>query len=322
MRPRTAARMPAPSGRTGHACRCLLAADAFSLGRSRPQVSPPPRRRVRLSTRVTTGAIRHELRPIGLSLEGRRRSDRPRRRRPRCHRRLGACRPGRRDHAGQGPPRRAHLRRHELAAFREGLADLGLTFEQLMSCLGGHLCRCLPERPRLLALRAPSGSGPTRSAATRSSRSGSPTASARCWAATSQSTRRATSRRWSAASPPSCCSSRPSTPTTSASRQTPILAGGAKRMPDPPAAPTAFISYSWDDEPHKEWVRGLAARLRRDGIAVPSTSGSCSPATDCPPSWRRRSAITTTCSSSARRTTRSVRIAAGRRRLRGRHHGR
>ena len=32
--------------------------------------------------------------------------------------------------------------------------------------------------------------------------------------------------------------------------------------------PTAFISYSWDDEPHKEWVRGLAADLRADGVAV------------------------------------------------------
>ncbi len=32
--------------------------------------------------------------------------------------------------------------------------------------------------------------------------------------------------------------------------------------------PTAFISYSWDDESHKEWVRGLAARLRGDGVAV------------------------------------------------------
>lgn len=41
-------------------------------------------------------------------------------------------------------------------------------------------------------------------------------------------------------------------------------------MPEQPArdSVTAFISYSWDDEPHKEWVRGLAARLRRDGIAV------------------------------------------------------
>ena len=41
-------------------------------------------------------------------------------------------------------------------------------------------------------------------------------------------------------------------------------------MPEQPAkdSATAFISYSWDDEPHKESVRGLAARLRHDGIAV------------------------------------------------------
>jgi hypothetical protein len=32
--------------------------------------------------------------------------------------------------------------------------------------------------------------------------------------------------------------------------------------------PTAFISYSWDNEPHKEWVRDLATRLRSDGVNV------------------------------------------------------
>jgi hypothetical protein len=30
--------------------------------------------------------------------------------------------------------------------------------------------------------------------------------------------------------------------------------------------PTAFISYSWDPEPHPSWVRELSARLRNDGI--------------------------------------------------------
>ena len=30
--------------------------------------------------------------------------------------------------------------------------------------------------------------------------------------------------------------------------------------------PTAFISYSWDSEPHKGWVRRLGTRLRSDGI--------------------------------------------------------
>ncbi len=30
--------------------------------------------------------------------------------------------------------------------------------------------------------------------------------------------------------------------------------------------PTAFISYSWDDEAHKAWVKDFATRLRGDGI--------------------------------------------------------
>lgn len=32
--------------------------------------------------------------------------------------------------------------------------------------------------------------------------------------------------------------------------------------------PSAFISYSWDDESHKEWVLELATRLRNDGITA------------------------------------------------------
>jgi len=34
------------------------------------------------------------------------------------------------------------------------------------------------------------------------------------------------------------------------------------------APPTAFLSYSWDDESHKQWVRDLATRLRSDGVDV------------------------------------------------------
>jgi hypothetical protein len=30
--------------------------------------------------------------------------------------------------------------------------------------------------------------------------------------------------------------------------------------------PKAFVSYSWDDETHKAWVKALAARLRADGV--------------------------------------------------------
>ena len=41
--------------------------------------------------------------------------------------------------------------------------------------------------------------------------------------------------------------------------------------PIPKAAndiPTAFISYSWDSESHKEWVRTLAEKLRGQGVRV------------------------------------------------------
>lgn len=32
--------------------------------------------------------------------------------------------------------------------------------------------------------------------------------------------------------------------------------------------PTAFISYSWEDEEHIEWVKALASKLRNDGVDV------------------------------------------------------
>ena len=35
-----------------------------------------------------------------------------------------------------------------------------------------------------------------------------------------------------------------------------------------PTHPTAFVSYSWDDDAHKGWVRELAARLRSDAVDV------------------------------------------------------
>jgi len=31
---------------------------------------------------------------------------------------------------------------------------------------------------------------------------------------------------------------------------------------------TAFVSYSWDDDEHKAWARGLAERLRADGVTA------------------------------------------------------
>ena len=39
-------------------------------------------------------------------------------------------------------------------------------------------------------------------------------------------------------------------------------------MSDDSKIPRAFISYSWDSDDHRIWTRGLAARLRSDGIDV------------------------------------------------------
>ena len=51
------------------------------------------------------------------------------------------------------------------------------------------------------------------------------------------------------------------------------LGAGAERQATSDASssnkqdpPTAFISYSWDDESHMSWVKELATRLRKDGI--------------------------------------------------------
>ena len=41
----------------------------------------------------------------------------------------------------------------------------------------------------------------------------------------------------------------------------------SKTQPEP-VPPTVFVSYSWDDELHKRWVRELAGRLRGDGVDV------------------------------------------------------
>ena len=39
--------------------------------------------------------------------------------------------------------------------------------------------------------------------------------------------------------------------------------------PEPdPTVPKTFISYFWDDDAHKEWVKQLATRLREDGVDV------------------------------------------------------
>ncbi|MBX7132747.1 MAG: toll/interleukin-1 receptor domain-containing protein [Fimbriimonadaceae bacterium] len=39
-------------------------------------------------------------------------------------------------------------------------------------------------------------------------------------------------------------------------------------MPNDQNQPTAFISYCWESEDHKLWVRNLATRLRHDGVDV------------------------------------------------------
>jgi len=45
---------------------------------------------------------------------------------------------------------------------------------------------------------------------------------------------------------------------------------------------TAFISYSWDDDAHKEWVRTLAERLRADGVDVTLDQWSAIPGDQLP----------------------------------------
>lgn len=48
----------------------------------------------------------------------------------------------------------------------------------------------------------------------------------------------------------------------------PVVSPAAKFLADPssPATKTVFISYSWDSEAHKTWVRELATRLRTNGV--------------------------------------------------------
>ncbi len=52
-------------------------------------------------------------------------------------------------------------------------------------------------------------------------------------------------------------------------------------MPDtPPPPPRCFISYSWDSEDHKEWVRELATRLRECGVDAVLDQFHCKPGMD------------------------------------------
>ena len=46
------------------------------------------------------------------------------------------------------------------------------------------------------------------------------------------------------------------------------------------APPSCFISYSWDNEEHREWVRKLATRLRESGVDAILDQFHCPPGTD------------------------------------------
>jgi len=63
--------------------------------------------------------------------------------------------------------------------------------------------------------------------------------------------------------------------------------------------PTAFISYSWDDETHKAWVKELATQLRADGIDVHLDHWHTVPAINCQNSWSAKSGETNMSSSCA-----------------------
>ena len=60
------------------------------------------------------------------------------------------------------------------------------------------------------------------------------------------------------------------------------------------ANPTrVFVSYSWDDEPHKAWVARLARDLRRDGVEPGWIGGTRNWGTPWPRSCSGRFATTT-----------------------------
>lgn len=48
----------------------------------------------------------------------------------------------------------------------------------------------------------------------------------------------------------------------------PIIVAMAHELKSSRPNPKAFISYSWDDDKHKAWVREFATRLRADGVNV------------------------------------------------------
>jgi len=48
------------------------------------------------------------------------------------------------------------------------------------------------------------------------------------------------------------------------------------------STPTCFISYSWDGEPHKDWVRVLSNRLQENGVKVYLDQWDIHPGSDLP----------------------------------------
>ena len=55
---------------------------------------------------------------------------------------------------------------------------------------------------------------------------------------------------------------------TAALREQPPREEGTGSMTEQQSPPKVFVSYSWDDEPHKSWTRDFATRLRKDGVDV------------------------------------------------------
>jgi len=60
----------------------------------------------------------------------------------------------------------------------------------------------------------------------------------------------------------------PETVEVAASREEPQRGEGTGSMTEQQSSPKVFVSYSWDDEPHKSWTRDFATRLRTDGVDV------------------------------------------------------
>lgn len=82
-------------------------------------------------------------------------------------------------------------------------------------------------------------------------------------------------------------------------------------MTDPDRdAPKVFVSYSWDDDEHREWVRTFASRLRSDSIDAELDRWKLAPGDQLPEFMERAVRENDFVSSSARPGTRRGRTAA------------